>query len=258
MSKAPSRDRASPAQTPRRPKLHSSLLLHTLAELSLADTTAADVAFAPSLAQWLPFTQAIRLSALLAQPVPASPGGQPRHTATAALTARLAQVRAQLEGLITQACTPKVFQAQVELHNPRADEIGQAPSTWEAYRRYYASLQRDMEQAILELRTAARDALSQTSPALRKLAQLDATLDAVLSERETQQLARLPGLLEQRFAARPTDGSVAQPPSTDGRWSDQADLRPLFQSLLMAELDLRLQTVTGLVEALKQHPTTAS
>lgn len=104
--------------------------------------------------------------------------------------------------------------------------------------------QRRMEMGIDALRGHLRQTLAATSPRLAQLAALDATLDQMLGGREQRLLAGLPAFLKARFEH--------QRQTHPGTWP------PLFeqdlQQALLAELDLRLQPVLGLIEALAQAP----
>ena len=90
-----------------------------------------------------------------------------------------------------------------------------------------------------------------------RLAVLDAVMERALGERERSLLANLPVLLAGHFerlrdAAQPLpdDGDGAQAaPGAPGPWLDV--FRKDMQSVLLAELDIRLQPVEGLLAALR-------
>lgn len=102
----------------------------------------------------------------------------------------------------------------------------------------HLQLQRQMEQAIAALRDHARQGIGAVSPALRQLATLDACLEGVLARREQALLPRLPLLLKRRF-----DQLLAE----DGGLET---FRKHWHEALLAELDLRLAPVAGLLDAL--------
>ena len=117
-----------------------------------------------------------------------------------------------------------------------------------------------MEMSIRPLRFNIREALAKASPALEKLAGLDATLDKILRDRERQLLSKVPVLLRKRFEQLFREHQQkalesGQPDNPAGRaqaggWL--ARFRNDMQALLLAELELRLQPAMGLIEALKQ------
>ncbi len=101
-----------------------------------------------------------------------------------------------------------------------------------------------MELAIAALRGRLREAAGRASPALARLAAVDAVMEQVLGAREQALLAGVRRQLEQRFERlRPPPDAAP----TDWLTPFCQDL----QALLLAELDLRLQPLEGLVEALR-------
>jgi hypothetical protein len=111
--------------------------------------------------------------------------------------------------------------------------------------------------SIQPLRVNVREALAKTSPKLRKLAELDATFEKILREREIKMLAKVPVLLKKRFEQlfkehqqKLADSGQADNPSgwvQAGGWL--ARFCSDMQMLLLAEAELRLQPVMGLIEA---------
>ena len=85
---------------------------------------------------------------------------------------------------------------------------------------------------------------------MAQLAALDAVMDQLFSGREQRLLSQLPAFLKTRFAA--LRQQAAQPDIPDApddlRWLHHFAAE--FEQILLAELDLRLQPVTGLIEAL--------
>jgi len=108
------------------------------------------------------------------------------------------------------------------------------------FRLHHSQQQRSMAARIATLRERLRPRLAEASGALARLAQLDALFERALATQERERLAGLPALLTKRAEAH----HAADP----RRWRTRfwADL----QRALRAELDLRLQPVQGLVEAL--------
>lgn len=120
---------------------------------------------------------------------------------------------------------------------PAPDDLGYAP-----YQQRHLELQRQMEQMIAPLRDHVRQALCRLSPALRQLALLDAAFAQALAAREQLLLNRLPALLKRRFEQVRRTQAAAQ------------DFGRLWREALLAELDLRLAPVAGLVDAAR-NPT---
>ncbi|MEE2732368.1 MAG: DUF3348 family protein [Pseudomonadota bacterium] len=118
---------------------------------------------------------------------------------------------------------------------------------YERFHRFYLSHQREQDLALRALRSSGREALTGCSPALKKLALLDRVLEDTLWDHTARFLAAVPRLLERRFdRLRAGEGEARAEPG----WLVQ--FRKDVQSLLLAELDLRLQPVLGLVESLER------
>ncbi len=251
------------AQT--RTHFHSSRLLRRLADLSVLDLAEPGTAFAEKLGLWVSFTDAITLSAVHK----ASTASPARHAlavkpaAAAALARVLARTRDELVRSITGSASSQGGKKAIELPRPEADASLDPEPAYEPYYRYYLAQQRDMALKLQPLRSHVRGVLAKASPALRKLAELDAALDGILGEREGKLLATVPVLLEKRFrqlhvSHRQRLMATQQSDSTDlwlqaGGWL--ADFCQEMQTVLLAELDVRLQPSLGLVEAFNQEIT---
>jgi hypothetical protein len=115
--------------------------------------------------------------------------------------------------------------------------------------------QRRMELSVEALRGHARQALALCTPELVQLAALDAAMEPLLAGREQRLLNSLPAFLKVRFLALRQQAALIQLADKPDRTPD--DLRWLqtfadeFEQTLLAELDLRLQPVTGLIESLQ-------
>ena len=100
-----------------------------------------------------------------------------------------------------------------------------------------------MEQMIAPLRDHVRQTLCRISPKLRKLAALDAVLEQLLAPRAQLLLPEAASLMERRFE------QLAQ--RDDAGWLETFGKD--WRLALLAELDLRLEPITGLIEALNNE-----
>ena len=225
-----------------RASFHSAELVRVLAELSLLDTVEQGAAFAEKLGQWVSFTDAITLSAVHGAST-SGPSGMPEGVTSGqrmALGKAFERVQAGLVSSIGRL--PK------ELSAPEVDALDDPAFAYEPYRRHYQAQQREIELKLSPLRAHVREVLGQSSPRLRKLAALDAALDGILCEREARLLQKLPSLLEKRFK------HLRQGHEQATAWL--ADFCQEMQTLLHAELDLRMQPVLGLIEACQRDSIT--
>jgi hypothetical protein len=245
-----------------RTRFNSSRLVRVLTGLAVTDAPESKQPFAERLGQWLDFSDALSLfSALnagasevqLAAPSPES----------ATVRKAFARVRGALADSMTTDAVLKPGKSRVELPAPAPHASVESAADFAPYHRYYLAHQRDMSASIGPLRATVRAALSRHSPALKRLAALDAVLDHAWAARERDLLATVPGLLARRFEqlynahqAMQVDAQTADRPD---RWMQPGGWLAVFcrelQAVLLAELDLRLQPVAGLIAALDHEVT---
>lgn len=250
------------AQAVPRPNFNSSRLLRLLAELAVIDGAESRQAFAQRLGQWVSFTDAITLHAALdagtapasCEPSAAQSGAQ--AASRAAVRAEFLRVRAAMVDVINRNCSPASGAARLKFPVPQPDVPQELVTAYSPFHRFFLALQREMDAAVGSLRARVRQALAAASPALGQLAALDAALAQILGDRERRLLATLPLLLEKRFAqllethqqALAGSGQADDPAAwmRPGAWL--ASFRDELRAVLLAELDLRLQPVMGLIE----------
>ena len=239
-----------------RTNFHSSRLVRSLSGLDVVAVAASNQALAERLGQWLDVGDAIALFAALS---PKTSGATAVQSPDGSgLQEELAQLRT---GLIDGIGADLGSKARIKLPQPAADAPLEIQADFSPYRRYYLAHQRDMATKIGQLRARARAVLAETSPRLKQLAELDAALDQALGERERVLLATVPTLLEKRFerlrAAHCDALRDTQQADDPGRWLQPggwlARFRKDMQDVLLAEQDLRLQAVVGLIEAHSQE-----
>lgn len=219
-----------PAAPPAR-STHAELV-RLLAPLRRAGAPEPAAPIAERLGEWMGWTQAIALSSALASASSATARGPAMAPAAgAALVARLAAEREAAAGPLRAAWA-----------RPDAVDVDPAGATDSApYRLHHRTAQRAMARAVDLLRARVRPAVAGVSPRLRQLAALDAALGDALALRQEELLGRLPGLLEAHWRSRR---------DAEG-W--HAGYAAALHALLRAELDLRLQPVDGLIEALREE-----
>ena len=253
------------------PRTHfnSSRLTRFLTENAMVDAASVTDDVGQKLGDWLNFRQAIALHGVL-NPEPQPAAQQPAHLRRVgvmtpeALTRHVDKVRAQLEQSIAQGAPSGSGLARIDMPPAELDEPIEPKTAYEAYRRFYAAHQRQMEVSIQTLRSQVRGQLSKSAPSLQQLATLDAAFENILSDREAVLLGKVSKMLEKRFAQalkqhlkKQADALVeGSDPASATTVSPMAWLLPLRQALrtaLLAELDTRLQPVLGLLEAFNQN-----
>ena len=275
-----------------RTRFNSAGLVRMLAELAVADVADPKQTFAERLGEWLDFKDALALYSALNS---AATGAPSRAAPAAALRGQLVQVRGELAAAVAAAGTTQPGGTNLALPTPLPNAAPESAADFAPFHRYYLAHQRAMAAAVSPLRASARAVLAGQSAALRQLAALDAVLDQALAAREASLLATVPVLLGKRFAhlyaahrrereaaapdvagqAAPdaagqaaTAGAAATgegapgagaPPDDPARWMQPGGWLGRFcaemQRVLLAELDLRLMPVAGLVAALDKEST---
>jgi hypothetical protein len=249
----------------------SSSLVRLLGPWAAADVTSPPMDISERLGLWVSAFDAIGLqSAHQSIRAIASPLPRPR---TAPPTADGPSLRADVQR--ARAALAHAVARSVE-------GVADADAGYAPFQRRHSELQRQMDMMLRPLRDHVRQALAQTSASLRQLAALDAMLEQMLAPREQAVMPEAAALLERRFkqcraqhaaketpadAAPPTDAGQAMVPSTTAPAADATALRGApadphdaaawratfqaeWRAALLAELDLRLEPIHGLVEAL--------
>lgn len=238
-----------------RTSFDSSRLIRALSDLVSTDAAPPRQSFADRLGQWLDFADAIALFSALNGSTDAA--GGPATAEHPALRDEFARVRGALLDSINTDGVLTPGKARIRLPAPAWHASTPGAADYLPYHRYYLAHQRDMGAAIAPLRASVRAGLAQRAPALRQLAALDGVLDQALAPRERSLLATVPQLLGRRFEQLHQAHRSALPtPDDPARWLQPgAWLHTFCQDMrvvLRAELELRLQPVAGLLEALNE------
>lgn len=187
---------------------------------------------AERLGGWLSAFDSVKLDSAL-QAI-ASYGAQARQGGLAVDAHALEELCRHVKNALTDLITTLAAQAADSAEPP---DYGQ-------HLQRYAELQKRMASQVTACRAQVRQALSKGSPTLRQLAALDGVMVQMLGEREQKLLSAVPLYLERRFEHWRQTQQHAQ--ATSG-WLHgfQQDMR----QMLLAELQLRLQPILGLIEA---------
>ncbi len=250
-------------QAPQRTAISGPALIRLLARLANADVAEPAGALSDRLSQWLGWTDAIALStALDSKPAAVAAGSRNVGNIGNGEDALCAQVRAAL----TRAIAGDAVRADARRAGPHAGAAAsvetpgaQDASAWTELRQRYLSLQQTMESDIGNLRGRLRALLATRTPAMARLAVVDAIMERSLGARERSLLASVPGLLGAHFErlraaaaqADAADAADAAPTSSSARATWLDTFRKDMQGVLLAELEVRFQPVEGLLAALR-------
>jgi len=212
--------------------------------------------FGERLGRWLDLSDAMTLFSVLG-----NEAGEraPLPRAESDLPEQLQRVRTTLSDAIENdgvfGTAPNGSAPRIPFPLPQARASADGLPDFTPYHRYYLAHQREMTNAITALRTQARKALGALSPAGRQLAGLDATFEKSLAARESSLLANIPILFSKCFEQRYAENMAALvAPDDPATWAQPGSWLEAFcndaKRLLLAELDLRLKLVSGLIAAL--------
>lgn len=216
-------------------------MIRLLADLAEVDVRAPDTVLSERLSEWLDINQAIALSTALerrpAAPTCASP---PVHSAEAECA------------LVRTALTTGI-------NGDRAFQDLDTPNDPALLRQRYFALQQMMETRIGELRRDLRERLARASDDLARLAAVDAAMERALVRRERSLLARIPALLDRHVKRlQVTVPNDTDTPDDEPSASASQPWRELFHQdmrrVLLAELEVRLHPIEGLLAALRTLP----
>jgi hypothetical protein len=238
-----------------------SRLVGLLSEWVPEEAPASREDFAQRLSQWLAVSDAITLRAAH-QSIPPVAGGRPARssadtpaatpsTTTAALGEHVQRVRTGLVKAITASPSPST-RAPRERYPAPPVEAASPDDGFAPFQQRYLDLQRQMALQIEALQGQVRRALTKASPRLAPLAAFDAVLEQMLGAREQKLMGTVPQVLERRFeqlrARHSPEPDTGGPPQA---W--QQAFGKDMEAALLAELEVRLQPVTGMMEALNNE-----
>lgn len=245
-------------------RLDSSRLVVLLAQWTQAERAQTGHDVAEQLGQWLSVVDAVELNGSLrsiethaAQP----PAREERALDPQALEDFFQKAKADLTHLATAPAKPVRPVRERADNTPVEQPDPQALADFAAHGPRYQELQKQMDMRLVALRTQVRAGLLQGSATLRQLAALDGVMEQMLGAREQRLWASLPGHLERRFVQlrkahqlRLLDAGQEDDPlrwRRAGGWL--AGFEQDLQALLLAEMQVRLQPITGLLEAARNE-----
>ena len=226
-------------QVSRRTGFTGSALIRLLARLNDTNVPESKQAFADRLSQWVSWTDAISLAGALDGSPATAPSGAPVPLSPE--DSECARARATLVQAIAAPMD--------------------AAADFPPYRQRYLSRQQAMEASVGPLRERLRARLAAGSPAMARLAAVDAVMEHALGVHEHRLLSTVPLLLEKHFKRLRQAHQAALDDAQVPVGSEESGGPPAawleafgkdMQGVLLAELDIRLQPVEGLLEALRK------
>jgi hypothetical protein len=220
---------------------------------------------AQQLSQWLHAVDAIQFNRALHAIESMRSGAKQSmpEVDTRALDAVFQTAKADLMELISANIAPARAMRGRAHRAPADDSYPEAPEDFAPHIQRYLGLQKQMDVKLAALRAQVRQWLSKSTFELRQLAVMDEVMERMLGAREQRLWASLPGHLERRLAHRRHQHQQALQTSgqedAPQRWRQPggwlSDSEQDLQALLLAEMQVRLQPITGLLEAAHNETT---
>ena len=256
-------------QAPQRTGLSGPTLIRLLTRLTDVDVPESRQSLSDHLSLWLGWTDAIALSAALnTSPPVITPGARMFSSAEERECERVRTTLADAIASDTAATAARRPVPGQPAPTKKLAALAEAEADYANFRQRYLSLQHTMETSVGNLRSRLRGMVAARNGEWTRLAVVDAIMDRALLPKERALLGAIPKLLQGHFerlrqaeatalaeaqaeAAAQAEAEGAEPavPTASGAWLDT--FRKDMRSVLLAELDVRLQPVEGLLAALR-------
>lgn len=226
--------------TPTLSSLSSSRLVSLLTEMTSAKVTVSGRHFSEKLGSFLDMSDSITLSEAHASLSRLS--YEPLLTEVADIQDVFLHARRDMVASVTRSFSPGSSPLGIKLPIRENNNLADKPLSFSPYHRFYAAHQRDLDIKVSSLHCQIRDMVAGISPGMAQLSLLDKVLTETFVSRTRKFLNTVPRLLGVHFE----NLAQAEGESTDA-WLDQfcGDMK----AVLLAEIEVRLMPVLGLVES---------
>ena len=239
--------------------------LRLLAELDIADASERDAnyhtRFAERLAQLIDLSGSIKLS--IAHSELAALAVEPSTVTVDDIKTEFLKVHSLVVDSVLKSFTPAALREHrqwAELPSPdfllAAILVGKTDKALKPYLEFYRLQQKQISAKVKRLRSLVQAAAAGLSVQLAQLAKLDAVLGDELMVYSRRSFAQVTQLLSRRFAPAVEQGLVslnAGPNNKNVVMQLHVELCREMQGLLLAEIEVHLLPVLGLIEAIDEE-----
>lgn len=234
--------------------VQSSRLIHCLSELGVTGVELSDTNLADKLGRLVDLSDSVMLAEAL-RSLPKATSAEDLE-ASGRVRDQFLDARTAMVKSIASSFALDTGLAQFKLPKLK-DIVTEEGVSFQAYQKFYAVQQSEMDFRITKLRVRTREGVSAHSRKLAQLAALDNALGDTLAAHSRQLLGAIPRLLSGRLDSLYQQHQRSQPEqqvdearlwAQPGGWLNQFHRE--MQGVLLAELELRLQPIMGLIEAL--------
>lgn len=242
-------------QSPPQIAFKGTRLVRLLSDMAVSDVEVSHKQFTERLGRLIDLSESIALSEAhwKASKIKYEPTG----TSSEKVKDEFLRVRGAMVQSVIKTFVPSAGPTLIKLPKVKPEGFADKSTAYESYKRFYVAHQREIDFKIQNLQSYVRDAVSGYSTPLAKLAALDVALNAAIEGHTRKFLLVIPRLLGKRFDYLYNEhlqqSEQADPESwmLAGAWLDKFCRE--MQGVLLAEIDIRLQPVLGLVEALNKE-----
>ena len=177
------------------------------------------------------------------------------------IKARFISHRSEMVSFIINGFASKDVKKSFCLPELSVEQLKDPSTAFDRYYRFYVLHQNDLDAKIIQSRNFVRKSIENHSLAMKQLVALDIAIAGTISAKTRQTFASVPKLLKQRFLQLLSEHSDNLAATDSSNSSSPAWLNDFvfdMRQLLLAELDVRLQPVLGLIEAFDEEINTPS
>lgn len=245
-------------------------LLRYLSDMAVSEVSFTQTHFSERLGRLIDIGESMKLSAFhdRLQGVMVETNTNTKNQASASPKEEVLRIRLLLVKSVVESFVPSDGSARVELPVLKAGIPLEQLATFEPYQRFYLSHQREFEYKLQRLQSRVRGIMSVLSTDMAQLVALDEVIRNTLLPHTRKSLTVIPKLLGKRFdfllqeyltqhegaaeeikQSQPND-EILRMWTQPNAWLDK--FLKEMQALLLAELELRLLPVMGLLEAIDE------
>ncbi|MCV6614497.1 MAG: DUF3348 domain-containing protein [Cellvibrionaceae bacterium] len=234
--------------------LDGSRLVRYLSSLGVSAGPLYGGGFAQRISDLINLQQSIALSGFDAKAEPANFEARPLQFEV--LRQKVFEQRRELLNSLLESFAPGQGSVRVQFPGSRIGITKEQLENYDLYTQFYVACQRKIEQKCQHMLSMVRDAASGVSPRLAKLVEVETALGNALASYDKQCLGKNAELLKNCFArhlsaAANSSGEPATHEAEPPAWVQ--NLAEDMRGLLLAELELRLLPVLGLLDALEEE-----
>lgn len=249
-------------------QLNRSRLVRLLGEWTQADLDPGDADLAERISLWLHAMDAVKLHTLqqAVKAAEAPPQARPHPARAQALEDEFERVRARLMAAVAEHPIDALRARFLDHPRLRSEKMPATDPEYAPFLQHYLDVQRQMDLRLDGLRVYLQQRLGDAAPRLAPLAVMDKGLEELMGGRLQKLLGTVPLRLRQHFDALRRADQDRQAGLTHTAASAHehtaAARRPggwmhvfgsHLQETLLAELELRLAPIHGLMEALRNE-----